>query len=340
MRSGKTFRVIDANINRVTEGLRVIEDIFRYCHDDPGIQQALKDLRHRVASDSDQQRFIPYRDAASDIGFSSVGDLEYKREGLKDILRSNMKRAQEGLRVLEEMFKLDDAGASQKMKSLRYELYKIDKKILMYNKPEIKKGLYLIMTDPPMGYEELARMAVSACIPVLQLRYKGFDASRFLSHALAVREITAGTSTVFIVNDRPDIAMLSGADGLHIGRNDIPPVQARRLLGDNVLIGLSTHNSEQVIDAQDQDVDYIGFGPVFFTASKEDPDMVTGVDALKKISAESRHPVVAIGGIDRGNIMSMKGTGCNNIAVISAVSNARDPYEEMVALQKISLEEI
>jgi thiamine-phosphate pyrophosphorylase len=331
-------RIIDANINRVTEALRVIEDIFRYYFDDPGLQQGLKDLRHCIASTLDQDRYIVHRDSLADVGFSSIGAREYERESLHDVIRSNMKRSQEGLRVLEEIFKLESKSAALEMKRLRYALYDIDKKISSYGKQRLNRGLYLIMTDPPMGYEILAELAVSAKIPAIQLRYKKDDAGTFLEHAIKIREITAGSDTLFIVNDRLDIALMANADGIHLGQDDILPEQARCLVGDQMLIGWSTHNPEQLEKAQEYPIDYVGFGPVFPTSSKLNPDPVTGADLLCTAVALSKIPVVAIGGITQDNLEQLAGSSCNNIALIQAVSMARNPLDTMIALHERSVE--
>ena len=338
MKISRKLRIIDANINRITEGLRVIEDIFRYCYDDADLQQKLKDLRHRVAGAADHRECITHRDACGDVGFSSTGALEYKRETLEDIIRSNMKRCQEGLRVLEEIFKLDSVEISLEMKTIRYSLYDLEKEILSHTKKILAKGLYLILTEPSMGYEEMALMAISAGVAVIQLRNKTDDSATIISYAQKIREITSGTRTLFIVNDRPDIALAVQADGVHLGRGDIPARLARKILGDDMIIGLSTHNAGQVAKAQDLPVDYIGFGPVFATTSKQDPDPITGIKALQKAISCSRMPVVAIGGITQDNIGELAGKGCNNIALINEVATAKNPLETMTALQKRSVE--
>ena len=337
----KIYRIIDANINRVTEGLRVVEDIFRYYYDSPDIQQCLKDLRHRIVSGLEPKKFIPYRRSFSDVGFASKGKLEFVREGLEDIIRSNMKRVQEGLRVLEEVFKLESNSIAMEMKKIRFKAYEMDKKILRFKEQKIlRKGLYLIMTAPPTGYKELAKMAVRAGLPAIQLRYKGDNDKEHLNYALGIREATLDTDTLFIVNDRFDIALLSEADGVHLGQDDIHPARAKDVLRNNFIIGLSTHNMTQVEIAQDLPIDYIGFGPIWTTTSKEKPDPVTGIETLKHAISISRFPVVAIGGITSDRITHFSRVSCNNVAVLSAVTRAEDPYREMLNLNTRFLEGI
>ncbi|MBP7230288.1 MAG: thiamine phosphate synthase [Syntrophaceae bacterium] len=192
----------------------------------------------------------------------------------------------------------------------------------------LRRGLYLILTAPRDGYETLCRWAVEAGLPAVQLRYKGRDEREHLALAHALRRITKGSGTRFIVNDRPDIALVSQADGLHLGQNDLPAMEARRLIGSAMLLGLSTHNLQQVAAANDVPVDYIGFGPLFATNSKQQPDPVTGPDALKVVLAISRHPVVAIGGLDTALIRRLQPRP-HNAAVIRAVSDAPDSLAAM-----------
>jgi thiamine-phosphate pyrophosphorylase len=323
-------RIIDANINRITEGLRVAEDIFRYSIASSEIQQGLKDMRHNLITAVDRAGVLSARSSLDDVGFSSKGANEFERSELKDIASANLKRAEEGLRVLEEMYKLGRKEISSVMKKLRYELYDLEKKAYAkISKKSLGKGLYLVMTNPAKGYEDIAKMAVRASLPAIQIRHKNGSDRELMNIAFKLREITHGSRTLFIVNDRMDIARLCEADGVHLGQDDIEPERARDFLGEGFIIGLSTHNLSQVEAADNEPLDYIGFGPIWKTNSKEMPDPVTGIDKLRKAVKKSHHPVVAIGGINRDNIAELKGTGYNNIAVIRAVQDAMDPYTEM-----------
>jgi len=192
----------------------------------------------------------------------------------------------------------------------------------------LRSGLYLVLTEPRDGYERVCEWAVKAGLPCVQLRYKGQDECEHLSLAHKLRRITAGTDTLFIVNDRPDIALMSRADGLHLGQNDLPVAEVRRLIGPDLLLGLSTHNLEQVARANDAPVNYIGFGPIYTTNSKTEPDPVVGPEAIKAAYAISRHPIVAIGGLNLERIVQL-GTYAHNVAVIRAVCDAPEPLITM-----------
>lgn len=200
----------------------------------------------------------------------------------------------------------------------------------------LRPGLYLVLTGPRDGYECLCEWAVKAGLPCVQLRYKGQDEREHLSLAHKLRRITTGTDTLFIVNDRPDIALMSGADGLHLGQDDLPAVEARRLIGPDLLLGLSTHNLDQVATANDAPVNYIGFGPLFATNSKACPDPILGPEALKDAHALSRHPIVAIGGLYLERIAGLS-EYTHNVAVIRAVCDAPDPLAAMCAIHAASL---
>jgi thiamine-phosphate pyrophosphorylase len=208
-----------------------------------------------------------------------------------------------------------------------------EKKML---RPPLRRGLYLILTEPRDGYEKLCRWAVKTGLPAVQLRYKGHDEREHLALAHALRQITNGTGTLFIVNDRPDIALISRADGVHLGQDDLAAAEARQLIGSAMLLGLSTHNLEQVAAANTAPVDYIGFGPLFATNSKEQPDPVTGPDVLNAALTISRHPVVAIGGLDLERIRRLHPRP-HNAAVIRAVSDAPDSLAAMRAIHAACL---
>jgi thiamine-phosphate pyrophosphorylase len=139
------------------------------------------------------------------------------------------------------------------------------------------KGLYLILTSPAKGYERMTEIAVAEGVPVLQLRYKQDDIRELVRLAHSMRKITRDTHTKLIINDRVDIACICETDGVHLGQKDIPPKEARAFIGDAMIIGLSTHNLDQVEKAQSEPVDYIGFGPVYKPFLKDDHDPVAGV---------------------------------------------------------------
>ena len=141
-------------------------------------------------------------------------------------------------------------------------------------------GLYLVVTDPVAGYAKCAEAAVRAGVRFVQLRMKHASRDEVLREAREMRRITAGTDTLFIVNDDPSIAAESGADGVHVGQGDMPPAEVRARYPDLRIVGLSTHNPDQVRASNSQPVDYIGVGPVYATPTKEIPDPTLGLDTM------------------------------------------------------------
>lgn len=325
----KTKRIIDANINRISEGLRVTEDIFRYSIENASMQQSLKTLRHDFMSCLDRYIYIGSRASLEDIGYSSHGKKESERGSLKDIVAANVKRAEEGLRVLEEVCKLYSETDSMKMKRIRYLLYELEKKAIgLFYRKILGKGLYLIMEDLSQGYENLAEVAVKAEIPAIQMSWMNEPDKEFIRAALNVRRITAGTGTLFIIGNRPDIAELCNADGVQLGRDGMEPEMARSLLGEDFLLGVSADSIDQIALAQEMPVDYIMFDPSGKKLKKKSSDM----DSLKKAAGSSKHPVVAVGYINRNDMKRLPDTGINNFAVKSSIKDAADPHKEICFL--------
>jgi thiamine-phosphate pyrophosphorylase len=141
----------------------------------------------------------------------------------------------------------------------------------------------------------------------------------------------------FLINDRIDLALAARAHGVHLGQDDLPVRVARDLLGEEAIIGLSTHNRQQFLDAQSQDVDYIAMGPIFSTATKETENSALGVEALGELIADSRYPVVAIGGISLEKAPQVWTAGADSVAVISDIANAKDPARRVSQYLSASL---
>lgn len=141
---------------------------------------------------------------------------------------------------------------------------------------------------------------------------------------LPLRVLARELGVTFLVNDRCDLALAVDADGIHLGQDDLPVHHARRLLGTNRLIGLSTHNASQVTAAAQTDVDYIGFGPIYLTSSKENPDPVVGLEGLRAVRSLTKLPIFAIGGLTAERYPDVLKAGANGAAVISAILSARD----------------
>jgi thiamine-phosphate diphosphorylase len=189
--------------------------------------------------------------------------------------------------------------------------------------------LYVIV-DPAgvagRNHLELARAALAAGVPLLQLRMKHADTREFIDCARAMRALCTQRGAKFLVNDRVDIAVLVDADGVHLGQDDLSPSLARHWLGKEKIIGWSTHNLAQAKAAQVAGlVDYIGVGPIFPTSTKERPAPVLGLDGLREIRATVDLPIVAIGGITPETAREVLAAGADAVAMIGAIAHAPDP---------------
>lgn len=176
-------------------------------------------------------------------------------------------------------------------------------------------GIYIIITKPFLSYRTIAEKCVSNGIKMLQLREKHLSDKELVKIGKEIRSITRGTVTKFVVNDRPDIAAICDADYLHIGQDDISIEDARKIVGD-MKIGLSTHSITQAKNALKEEIDYIGFGPIYPTNAKAIPDEPVGTEQLKEVLRFANKPVIAIGGIFPHNIRQVIDAGATNIAMV------------------------
>lgn len=166
---------------------------------------------------------------------------------------------------------------------------------------------------------EVAKLAYEGGADVVQLRMKHADGREMLDQAIRIREVADEMCKFFIVNDRVDIAMASGADGVHLGQSDIPADVARKLMGDDAIIGVSVNTPEQARAAEEAGADYLGVGAIFNTSTKPDAEQAIGLGPIFEIKQVTDLPIVAIGGINRGNIQHVINAGADAAAVVSAV---------------------
>lgn len=193
-------------------------------------------------------------------------------------------------------------------------------------------GLYLVITNPVSGYAKCTEAAVKAGVKIVQLRMKHATREEILREACEMRRITAGTDTLFIVNDDPSIAAEAEADGVHVGQGDMPPAEVRAKYPGLEIVGLSTHNPDQVRASVSEPIDYIGVGPVYATPTKDIPDPTLGLDVMSTMISLAAHPAVAIGGIDAERLPAVLAAGARNFAVVRAVCQSPDPYGAIMKL--------
>jgi len=197
-------------------------------------------------------------------------------------------------------------------------------------------GLYVVMTDPVAGYEACAQAAVNCGIRYVQLRMKNASRELIVSNARKVREITRGTNTRFIVNDDVEIAKEVDADGVHLGQDDLPITEARRIWGTpEKIFGLSTHSEEQAEAAVTLKPDYIGIGPVFPTPTKAVADPALGVERAGQIAKTTPIPHVVLGGLNKTNLEAVLRAGAINYCAVRAIMQSNSPEEEILKLQMV-----
>jgi thiamine-phosphate pyrophosphorylase len=194
-------------------------------------------------------------------------------------------------------------------------------------KPEIDYTLYLVTDRDLMAsatIEECVEQAVLGGCTVVQLREKTASSREFYQTAVKLRELTARLKVPLIINDRADIALAVIADGVHIGQEDLPYNEVRRIIGPDKIVGVSVSNLAEAQEAATQGADYLGVGAMFPTGTKTDSDL-TSMDELHRIREHITIPLVVIGGINKNTVPLFKGTGIDGIAVVSAVVAQKDP---------------
>ena len=333
------LRMFDANANRAREGLRVVEDYARFVLDDAGLSRALKRVRHELAAAvrGREDAALAWRDTAGDVGATIGTAAEGRREELADVVRAAGKRVGEALRVLEEVLKLNDRDKARDVERARYAFYDIEKRIVL----TLRRGgrmagvrLYVLVTESACRrpWREVAEAAINAGADCVQLREPTLPAGELLARARWLAAACRAAGAISIVNDRPDVALVAGADGVHVGQADLPAGEARKVVGPDRLVGVSTHDLDQARAAVAAGADYVGVGPAFVSPTKP-RDFLPGLPYLRRAAAL---PVatVAIGGITAGNIADVTATGVTAAAVTAAVCGADDPFEATRALRE------
>ncbi|WP_233207174.1 MULTISPECIES: thiamine phosphate synthase [Pirellulaceae] len=336
------WRTLDAASNRASEGLRVIEDFVRYGQNDKYLTTELKSLRHQLDSTLkklDRLTSIQSRDTFGDVGTTLQGKLEQARSNWHDLLTANFKRLQQALRSLEEHAKLIDSAAATAFEQARYQSYSLEKMVMTTiaaSNTFADVAIYVLIdgqASQPV-FESLVTKLLHAKADVIQLRDKNLDDRTLVARAQCLRQQTVGTGTKFIVNDRPDIARIVSADGVHVGQEELTVAQARMVLGPGKLVGVSTHDINQARQAIRDGADYIGVGPTFPSGTKSF-DHFPGLDFLREVAAEITLPAFAIGGITADNAAQVTAAGIHRVAVSGCVNQARDPRAVIDSLRSL-----
>lgn len=325
------LRLIDANANRAREALRVMEDYARFVLDNADLSRTLKELRHDLAAaiGAILPQAILHRDTPGDVGALHSTEDELYRDSVADVVTAAGKRLGEALRAIEEYLKTFDPASSQQVEALRYAAYDLEMRLARTLRPPSADlaalGLYVLITESVCKGNWLDAAADALCggADCLQLREKSLESGELLRRAKQLVALCHEFGVPCIINDRPDIAILSGADGVHVGQCDLPAIEARKIVGARRIVGVSTHNIEQARQAVLDGADYIGVGP-FFRSSTKPRDFIAGPDYARQVAEQISIPAVAIAGITEENVQEVLATGIKAVAVSSAVLGADD----------------
>lgn len=326
-------RIIDANLNRATEALRVIEEIARFYLENESLCMNLKYLRHELAGviDLNYASLLKSRDTEGDVGTAVINKTQ--KQDILDIFKANFKRLQQSLRTLSEYGQAEGVDISIFEKT-RYESYTLEKnmfeelsKKLKLKKLEDKK-LYLVTDRSKFSsvdeFLDAIASSLKGGVQIVQLREKTASAKEFIELGKKIKALCSLYDALFIINDRVDIAHIIGADGVHLGQDDIDIDSARHILGKDFIVGLSTHSPEDAQKAMVLGADYIGVGPVFETPTKPGRKSV-GLEYVEWASKNVNIPWFAIGGINQENVFEVINAGASRIAVVRAIINAENP---------------
>jgi thiamine-phosphate pyrophosphorylase len=329
-----TLRIVDANINRLGEGLRVLEEIARFLLNDSALSSQLKAMRHELGQSVNINAIalLSQRNAGQDVGGPET-PLPTGQPDVSALVRANARRVEESLRVLEELAKLPENSTlldSFKVQKARFAIYTIEKQlvssVLRTGKKQLIHGLYAIIDAEMLrGRDAIqtARQLIKGGARIIQLRNKTSSAAQILPVAHNLAALCRDSGVLFIVNDYLEIALEVNSDGLHLGQSDLPVTSARKHLPIDCILGHSVLNEKQAMLSQEAGADYVAVGAVFRTPTKTDAE-IAGLAAIRKIRESVSIPVVAIGGINLNNIKEVVDAGADAIAMISAIIGQLD----------------
>ena len=335
-------RALDASANRAREALRVAEDYCRFCLDDVMLSGELKRLRHDLAAilaGLPVEFLLASRETLRDVGTTLSTTAERERHSLREVAHANFKRLQEALRSLEEFGKLFGGDLGARVEELRYRSYTLERAILLGAAARERLAgctVQVLLTGRlcSAALDWTVAEAAAGGAGMVQLREKDLSDRELLERARNVRRWTRQAEVLFIVNDRPDLARLVEADGLHLGQDDLPVKEARRIVGPDLLIGVSTHNIEQVRQAVLDGASYLGVGPTFSSGTKEFSELA-GLEFVRQAAAETSLPLFVIGGINVRTLPAAVAAGARRIAVSQAICQADDPRAAVAELVRL-----
>lgn len=335
-------RLLDANFNRAREALRVLEDYARFLLDDGGLSGSAKALRHDLTAAMSQigvVELLGARDTPGDVGTELSTEGERRRQDSLAVVLAASRRLTEALRCLEEYSKIGYGEVAAALEQIRYRAYNLEKAVLTRaNREDRFRGVqvYVLLAEaycqrPILQVAEAVLEGGADCI---QLREKDKADGELLELALVVGQMCREAGALFVMNDRADLAVLAGADGVHVGQGDLSVEQVRKVVGGHVFVGKSSHSVAEARAAVGESCDYLAAGSVFGSETK--PGVATaGIELIGQVRGFYEGPLIAIGGITADNASLAISAGASGVAVCQAVIGAADPAGQVGRLKGV-----
>lgn len=318
------YRILDANLDRVREGLRIIEEWCRFGLNNSHFTDECKQLRQEMAL-WHNPAFRAARNTPADPGTQLSHPQEEERDGIASVLQANFCRIQEALRVLEEYAKVYDPHFAAAAKQIRYRVYTLESDLLAFDRfQKLHSAKLYLVTSPSNNLFNVVEAALEGGLTLVQYRDKDSEDTVRLQTALKLRELCDRYGALFILNDRVDLAQAVNADGVHLGQQDVPISLARQALGPHRIIGRSTHGPEDLHRAIQEGADYVGVGPVYETPTKPGR-AAAGLEYVHYAAQHSPIPWFAIGSIDAANLSDVMGAGASRVALVRSIMQAEQP---------------
>jgi thiamine-phosphate pyrophosphorylase len=337
------YRILDANLDRAREAIRTIEEWCRFGLENRELCDRCKQMRQTLGQ-WHREEFRRARNTDDDPATDLSHAQELQRTDIQAVLRANMARLQEALRVLEEYSKIIDPPMGAAMKQIRYGVYSLESELINYKtsakttvddlgqmrRRKLEAAKLYLVTMPVDNIVTVVESALHGGVDIVQYRQKeGDDRQRFAT-AQELCQLCHRYGALFIVNDRVDMAIAVGADGIHVGQTDLPVSIVRQILDANgngssqYIIGQSTTSPQELEIALNNQVDYIGVGPVHATPTKPNK-AASGYEYVQYAAKNVKIPWFAIGGIDANNITEAIAAGAERVAIVRALMQADRP---------------
>jgi len=333
----RIFQIIDANLDRAREGLRVLEDWGRFGLGENDCVKRIKNFR-QILGKNHLEVYKQSRNYIADECKGLTHQEQINRKTPEQIISSNASRVQEALRVIEEFSRPNNHELSKIASEIRYAIYTLEIDLLNLSKCKnskeiLKENDLYVVTNQKENLLETIEDVLIAGVKIIQHRFKVGTDKDHLKEAIQIKNLCKRYNSLFIINDRVDIALASNADGVHLGQDDLDLKTARKLLGYSKIIGISANNKIDISNAQTEGCDYIGIGPVFDTETKKGKKPL-GIEKIKKLTKDLNIPWFAIGGVTTNNISYLKRNGLKKVALVSQLMNSEDPKEDAIIILK------